>query len=221
MDALPPGWTPLTTLVERLHDAVEEGATLRHDAGHIVVFDPQGAATRRVQLPLAARALPPTDDTGRVLAFLARPCPRDLVVLFQAGAAALGFWNRNELFAHKVFRRYVVRGNGKAQPTHLRTRGKSRYGSRLRLRNARRLLDEVGDRARTWAAELGPPRRIFYACTARTWGTLREALGAVAEGADEVVKVPRDCGPPGYDELLRVRRFLEGATVEAVEDALA
>ena len=42
-------------------------------------------------------------------------------------------WRGEELVRHKVFKRYVVRGRGRAQPTHLKSKGKSRYGSRLRL----------------------------------------------------------------------------------------
>ena len=59
------------------------------------------------------------------------------VLLIQAGACALGLWRDEELLEHKAFKAYVVRGRGRAQPTHLKTRGKSRYGSRLRLQNHR------------------------------------------------------------------------------------
>ena len=49
---------------------------------------------------------------------------------------ATRLWRDDELVAHKVVKKYVVRGRGRAQPLHLKTRGKSRYGSRLRLANA-------------------------------------------------------------------------------------
>lgn len=51
------------------------------------------------------------------------PC---CVVLVRAGAFALGLWDDDELVQHKAKKRYVTRGKGKAQLTHLKTRGKSR-----------------------------------------------------------------------------------------------
>ena len=64
-------------------------------------------------------------------------CVRACVVLLllQAGAMAIGQWDVDELMYHKAIRRYVVRGHGRAQPLHARTKGKSRYGARLRLQN--------------------------------------------------------------------------------------
>ena len=41
-----------------------------------------------------------------------------------------------EIVHTKSIKKYVVRGRGRAQPTHLATKGKSRYGSRLRLQKA-------------------------------------------------------------------------------------
>ncbi len=71
---------------------------------------------------------------------------RQAVVILQAGAAALGLFEGGQELRTKSLKRYVVRGNGRSQSTHLKTKGKSRYGSRLRLQNAKAILEEVNER---------------------------------------------------------------------------
>ncbi len=61
---------------------------------------------------------------------------RHSVILMQAGAVSLGRFEGARPLIQKSLRKYVVRGRGRAQPLHLKTKGKSRYGSRLRLQNA-------------------------------------------------------------------------------------
>ena len=89
--------------------------------------------------PLVQRIREPHIDPTSYLDHLPDSLGTHLVLLLQAGAAALGVFQQGELTHHKVIKKYVVRGRGRAQPTHLKTRGKSRYGSLLRLQNHRRL----------------------------------------------------------------------------------
>jgi hypothetical protein len=134
------------------------------------------------------------------------------IVLVQAGATALGIWEDDEMLAHKAEKFYVVRGNGRAQPTHLKTRGKSRYGSRLRLQNFQRQLAELNARLITWWEEFGPPETLFLACPKRIVPELwrREPRPPFERGdaRPQVRKIPLDVRVPTYAELLRVRRFL-------------
>lgn len=136
-----------------------------------------------------------------------------VVLLLQAGAAALGLWHDDELLDHKVFRRYVVRGQGKAQPTHMKTKGKSRYGSRLRLQNARRLLAEVNERLARWWHD-HEPERLFWSCPVRLWADLHRADPSPPFAADRGIKIPRDVGVPGHRELLSVHGFLAHGRIE-------
>jgi hypothetical protein len=53
----------------------------------------------------------------------------------QAGHSALAYFEDGEMRHHKVIKKYMVRGNGKAQVGYLQTRGKSKAGSRIRLAN--------------------------------------------------------------------------------------
>jgi len=124
--------------------------------------------------PLVQRIREPQTDPASYVEQLPDDLGTHVVLLLQAGAAALGIYQQGELTHHKVIKKYVVRGSGKAQPTHLKTRGKSRYGSRLRLQNYGRLLAEVIERLGAWHEELPDVDDRFYSCAVRTWSELFE-----------------------------------------------
>lgn len=166
--------------------------------------------------------LPPAD--GDPLAWV-RGLPDELgvefVVLLRAGSAALGLWRADTLVAHKTFRRYTVRGHGKAQRKHLETKGKSRYGSRLRLQQAARLLEEVNERIAAWQRDEGPFDVIHRACPVRLWADLHAADPPPPFDARD----PRLRGirvhvhEPDFAELERVRRALRVGHVETRAEA--
>ena len=171
--------------------------------------DAAGAPVLRFYPPLVQRVGEPGPDPADYLAGLRDEFGLELVLLLQAGSAALGVWRDDELVAHKVIKKYVVRGRGRAQPAYLKTRGKSRYGSRLRLRNARALLVEVNQKLGEWAREWGAFERIFYSCPVRTWPELLRTKPPPPFGRDDpLVRIPVDVRVPGFEELLRVRRIL-------------
>lgn len=128
-----------------------------------------------------------------------------LVVLIQAGAAAIGVWDDDELIRHKAIKKYMVRGSGKYQGTHLKTKGKSRYGSRLRLRNASLFLDEINERIGDWQEEMGSFDEVFVSCPVRLWADLKRSKTPfpLAEST-EIRRIPLDVHVPGHKELLHV-----------------
>ncbi|MDJ0976308.1 MAG: hypothetical protein QNJ98_17740 [Planctomycetota bacterium] len=135
---------------------------------------------------------------------------RYAVLLMQAGAASLGLFQDGELLDHKAMKRYVVRGKGKAQPTHLKTRGKSRFGSRLRLRNAERLLVDVVERLGSWTEDDEAPERLFVSCPVRLFADLCRTEAAPDLLTDEArhVRIPIDVNVPTHTELVRVHRSI-------------
>ena len=147
----------------------------------------------------------------------------EVVVLLRAGAAALGLWCDDELADARVHRRYVVRGSGHAQPTHLRTKGKSRYGSRLRLQNWRRLLDEVATGLRDWEAAYGAFDRLHRSSTPRVWADLVrvEPPAPIPEDPARIVRVPLHVHQPSREELLRVREALRTGRIERTDSPSA
>lgn len=138
-----------------------------------------------------------------------------VLLLLRAGSSAVGWWDGLELLRHKAFQRYVVRGTGKAQPTHLKTRGKSRYGSRLRLQNWERQLTETSERLCEWWREFGAPSRVFVAMPVRLRAEFAAAEPPPPFGFDdpEVVPVPFHVHQPDHAELLRVHALLGAGAV--------
>ena len=212
------GEHPDETLRFEWPEAAERAAVWAEDyrfepataGGRFPGLDPATGDRLELEVPLLLGR--PATGTSLDLwaADLATPPGPHLVVLVQAGAVSAGAWENDTLLAHKAWKRYVVRGRGKAQPTHLKTKGKSRFGSRLRLRNAELLREELGARLQAWWDEYGPPARIFVSCPVREWPELFRSVPDLPFGARDprIERIPLDVGVPDHAELLRVRGFL-------------
>lgn len=173
--------------------------------------------TWRVHPPPLA---PIADDQGGVydwLGDLPAALGAHAMVLLQAGASTLGWFEDGGLVEHKSFRRYVVRGKGRAQPTHLATKGKSRYGSRLRLQNAAALLAETNERLTSWWEEYGAPDALLVNCPVRLWSALCEADPPPPfDRATPIVRIGRDLPRPTTDLLERTYRFCCFGRIERI-----
>ncbi len=67
-----------------------------------------------------------------------------LVMLVEADQVSCGYFYKGTTLAHHVFRGYTVRKKqGKSQVNYLKRKGKSRAGSRIRLRGTTDLIQEV------------------------------------------------------------------------------
>src|SRR5690606_22431017 len=96
------------------------------------------------------------------------------------------------------------------------TRGKSRDGSRLRLQNWRSLLGETNERVRDCQEQFGPFDRIFYGVPVRVFSELLQADPGppFSRDAHELQRLPMHVHRPDYEELLRVRAWLERGRIE-------
>lgn len=188
------------------------GAVADADGGAFLADD----ARARLRLPpLAARAEP--GERIRIYAQRGDAEPgSELILLLRAGAVAFGLWQRGELVAHKAERKYVVRGHGRAQPTHRRAQGPSRYGARLRLQNWRRLLTETNERLGDLWSRFGAPDRVFWSAPVRVWSDLHAAEPPPPFDRDDRAcsRLPLHVHRPDHGELLRVRGWLELGELE-------
>ena len=101
------------------------------------------------------------------------------LLIMEAGRAAIGSVKEGKLVVHKNIRKYMVRKKqGKAQLTHLKSKGKSRYGSRLRLQETIEYFDEIIEKLESEHYSQSP--YVFYHCPVR----LRAFLTEAAEGGD-------------------------------------
>lgn len=173
----------------------------------------------RLRVPLLAPRVNPGEAIDDYRVRVPGPRERCIVLLLQAGAAAIGYWEGDELLAHKADRKYVVRGHGKAQSLHKKTVGKSRYGSRLRLQNWRHLLAATAQRLSNWGESFGEPERVFCAVPVRVWSEF--LAGEVPPFlADQRLRqrVPMHVHRPDFAELLRVHAWLGQGRLELPGD---
>lgn len=199
---------------EEVRSLLARGAATRDAAGRLLVSHPDGGTTV-LTLPPVLRIpteLAPPACATRVPDGLGV----EVVLLLRAGRAALGVWVEDDLVAHKVFRRYTVRGQGHAQTTHLKTKGKSRYGSRLRLQQAGRLLDEVNERLTDWDREYGPLDVVHRACPVRLWADLcaHDPTPPFDARDARIAPIRIHVHEPDFAELGRVRHHLTHGLVE-------
>jgi len=189
--------------------------------GRVFAAPSAGAGTGDAARLVVPFLLPPPRAGERAAAYAARlpdRIGRHCVLLLQAGAMAIGYWDEDELVRHKAQKRYVVRGHGKAQPLHLATKGKSRYGSRLRLQNWQRLLADVTTRLCAWWDELGAPEQTFAALPVRAWAPLFATAPPPPFARRDARHVPRHVHVPDHRELLAVRRWLARGRLELARD---
>jgi len=171
-------------------------------------------------MPTVLAPVPPGIDPRQWLDEFPSFLGLHVVALLEAGAAALGVFDDGEPIHHKTVRKYVVRGTGKYQRTHLETKGKSRYGSRLRLRNAVRFFEEVGERLNRWDEELGPFDRVFAAGTRRVWTDLFECRVPPPFGPGDPAwcRIGLDVRAVTHEEMLRVYRELGTGRLERSDE---
>ncbi len=193
----------------------------RLDAESNLIVEPKGrffeSERVRVKPPLVFPLTPECTSLSDYLAALPEEPSRHSVLLMQAGAVSLGRFEGARPVATKSLRRYVVRGKGRAQPLHLKTKGKSRYGSRLRLANARRLLIETNEKLIEWEKEFGPADRVYISCPVRLLSSVFETTPAPPfEKSGPLVKIPLDLPRPTTEVLLRTYRSLEYGRIEGI-----
>lgn len=135
--------------------------------------------------------------------------PDYLILLIQAGNAALGYFEEGELSNHKVVRKYMIRKKqGKFQGSHLKTKGKSKYGSRVRLNNTLEFFEDINQKLEDWEI-VDEVDRILYFASIPLWNMLFESKIACPFEKEDIRlrKVPKDVQVPNYEELLRINEF--------------
>lgn len=133
------------------------------------------------------------------------------IVLIRAGNASLGIFRGDELLAHKVIRKYMVRKKqGKMQISYLNQKGKSRAGSRVRLRESVEFFEEINSKLEAWFKDFGPQDKIFYSCSVRLkspWFSSRISP-PFTKNDPRLITIPQHIHQPTHEELLRIQSFL-------------
>ena len=135
------------------------------------------------------------------------------LTLVRAGQASLGYFHQGKLLDHKVFRGYLVRQKqGKSQFKYLKTKGKSRAGSRIRLEETLVFFNEINERLQVYAKQY-PLNFWGLGCTKTMWPLLfdGEVKPPFSSKSAELIELPYPFTKGSYEELqeleLRLQQF--------------
>ena len=97
------------------------------------------------------------------------------ITLVRAGQAAVGYFHQGILLDHKVFRAYLVRQKqGMSQFKYLKTKGKSRSGSRIRLEETELFFKDINQRLQVYTNQY-PLTYWGLGCSKTLWPVLFDA----------------------------------------------
>lgn len=174
-------------------------------------YDPQ---KHRLEISIGADQEPVSFRLPLALPFPALPVTgqpmRYVILLVQSGSAALGYFEDGKNLDHKVIRAYMVRKKqGSSQIKYLKTKGKSRAGSRVRLGETAEFFEQINTRLQTYFQQ-HQIDRIAISCSHILQPYLYKAQVATPfEKRDpRLYKIPMHVHTPIYEVMLDVNKFL-------------
>ena len=133
-----------------------------------------------------------------------------IILLIQSGNCAMGYFEDGKNLDHKVFRSYMVRKKqGKSQIKHLKTKGKSRAGSRVRLGETLEFFENINGRLQEYFEE-HEIHRIAMSCPKILIPYLfNSKVSTPFDKQDErILKIPRHIHTPIYEVMMDTHKFL-------------
>lgn len=136
-----------------------------------------------------------------------------IVCIIRSSMASVGLFHGNDCLSHKVFTAYMVRKKqGKSQIKHLKTKGKSRAGSRIRLASGVEFFEGINGRLQKHFDDY-PIERIAFSCSKIL---LPHFYGSKVETPfdkkdQRILGIPRHIEKPTHEEMMRTHRFLNFA----------
>jgi hypothetical protein len=135
------------------------------------------------------------------------------ITLVRAGQAAVGYFHQGSLLDHKVFRAYLVRQKqGMSQFKYLKTKGKSRAGSRIRLEETELFFKDINQRLELYTKQY-PLNFWGLGCAKTMWPLLfdGEVKPPFTSKSAELIELPYPFAKGSYEELqeleLRLQQF--------------
>ena len=133
-----------------------------------------------------------------------------VLLMIRSGIASLGYFENGENLDHKVFRAYMVRKKqGKSQIKYLKTKGKSRAGSRVRLAETLEFFEEINTRMQDYFSVHRIDRIGISSATTLIPYLFGSKVPTPFEKNDpRIFKIPKHVQNPTYESLLETNSFL-------------
>ena len=175
-------------------------------------YDSDNKKNNILRLPLA---WPPVKDWSDYIDF------KDnfifIVIIIQSGQATIGLFDNNlKILEHKVLRTYTVRKKqGMNQIKYLKTKGKSRAGSRIRLKNTYLFFEDINRYLEKWIKEYEINRILYHVpkMLKSIWKTSKIDIPFDLDGL-EVLKLPFYIKAPNFEEMKRVAKYSLDAEIK-------
>lgn len=165
----------------------------------LVIMDEYNNEKVFIRLPISLLDIDHTDEPVTYL-----------VLLIQSGSCAMGCFEDDLTIDHKVFKAYMVRKKqGKSQVKYLKSKGKSRAGSRVRLANTVQFFEDINERLQEYFEE-HEIQRIAFSCSKTLLPFLFQSkIPPPFDKKDErLFKIPKHIHTPGYDVLMHTQTLL-------------
>ena len=171
-------------------------------AKHRLVFESERAGTSYLRLPIhynwneAESSIVTTEDKAY------------LISIIESGNAALAYCEDDQIIEHKVFKAYMVRKKqGKSQIKHLKTKGKSKAGSRVRLANTEHFFEEIHERITEWL-EYFEIEQIALSCSKTLYPFLFSDDFELDRKDERLIKIPKHIPEANFENLLSIHEYL-------------
>ncbi len=133
-----------------------------------------------------------------------------IVLLIQSGNCALGYFEHGKNLDHKVFRSYMVRKKqGTSQIKYLKTKGKSRAGSRVRLGETAEFFENINGRLQDYFQQ-HEIHRIAMSCSKILLPYFFDAkIKTPFQKKDpRIYHIPKHIHTPIYEVMMDINKFL-------------
>ena len=170
-------------------------------AKHSIEFS-AGESVVRLRLPITLKP----DETFN----LSLDSVKYLMLLVQSGSAAIGVFEAETCLSHKVLTAYMIRKKqGKSQLKYLKTRGKSRAGSRVRLASTTTFFENINSRLAIHFAAYQFDRIVFSCSKILLPHLFNSKTPTPFDRKDErIYHIPRHLYQPNFEVMLGMQRFL-------------
>jgi hypothetical protein len=133
-----------------------------------------------------------------------------IILLVQSGNCAVGYYENGKNIDHKVFRSYMIRKKqGKSQVKYLKTRGKSKAGSRVRLGETIDFFENINERLNEYFEDFEIDR-IAVSCSKILVPYLfNSKVKTPFDKRDpRIFKIPRHIHTPIFEVMTDTNKFL-------------
>jgi|GEM_PF-487149 len=146
-----------------------------------------------------------------------------VLLMIRSGLASVGYFEDGRNMDHKVFRAYMVRKKqGMSQIKYLKTKGKSRAGSRVRLAETVEFFDEINHRLQMYFRE-NFIHRIGISCPTTLIPYLYGSKVETPFRKDDprILKIPKHVQQPTFESLMEINNYLLKGEIKYTEEGAA